>query len=245
MNTIDLTKLRNAAYLQMMKDYCAIVDRNSPATLNVQAKLDTLKAKVDEMDALFKKMMGNKNTAVLAGLDEKRDNCINGLLFVTQGYEYHFDEAVRDAAQKLAASIRLYGSGIAKQSYQAETATLTALIADWENKPELVDAVAYLRVADWLAEMKMLNNEFGEIYLNRTQEYGDASPENLFNKRQETNAVYYALRDRIDALHLLIEAPQVSPYSTVINQLNALTDQYNTLITGQNFGGGDDAPPVL
>ncbi|MEC5172514.1 hypothetical protein [Chryseobacterium nepalense] len=37
------------------------------------------------------------------------------------------------------------------------------------------------------------------------------------------------MRDRIDAPHLLVETPP-SPYATVINQLNALTDQYNKLL---------------
>jgi hypothetical protein len=49
-------------------------------------------------------------------------------------------------------------------------------------------------------------------------------------KREETNTVYYALRDRINALDLLVETPP-SPYSAVINQLNALIEQYNLLIS--------------
>lgn len=52
------------------------------------------------------------------------------------------------------------------------------------------------------------------------------------SKREEANIAYYALRDRIDALHLLVETPP-SPYTTVINQLNALTDQYNVLLVNR------------
>jgi hypothetical protein len=80
--------------------------------------------------------------------------------------------------------------------------------------------------------MKTANEEFNSQYLSRTQEYGDANPETIKSKREETNASYYALRDRIDALHLLVETPS-SPYTTVINQLNALTDQYNVLIVNR------------
>ncbi|PTT76815.1 MULTISPECIES: DUF6261 family protein [unclassified Chryseobacterium] len=80
--------------------------------------------------------------------------------------------------------------------------------------------------------MKTANDLFNTIYLYRTQEYGDASPATIKTKREETNAAYYALRDSIDALHLLVETPP-SPYVTVINQLNALTDQYNTLLVNR------------
>jgi len=242
MNTIDLTKLRNAEYVQMMKDCTAIVERNNPETLNIKSRLVALQEKVVEMDALFKKVLSNRNTAVLLELDQKRDSCITGLFFVTQGYEYHYDKAIRTAAQNLSANIRLYGAGIARQSYQAETAALTSIITDWENNTELASAVSTLKLEDWMREMKGVNAQFNNVYLNRTQEYGNASPETLFNKRQETNVVYYALRDRIDALHVLIEAPAVSPYITIINQLNALTDQYNTMLNNRT-PSGEETPP--
>lgn len=80
--------------------------------------------------------------------------------------------------------------------------------------------------------MKATNDEFNTEYLLRTQEYGDANPETIKLKREEVNVAYYALKDRIDALHLLVETPP-SPYVTVINQLNALTNQYNVLLVNR------------
>lgn len=126
----------------------------------------------------------------------------------------------------------LYGSGIARLNYQAETATLNNLIRDWEGKPELITAISEFNLGEWMAELKTANEEFNTKYLSRTQEYGDASPETIKLKREEVNVAYYALRDRIDALHLLVETPP-SPYVTIINQLNALTDQYNALLVNR------------
>jgi hypothetical protein len=73
------------------------------------------------------------------------------------------------------------------------------------------------------------NTLFNEEYLSRTKEYGDANPDTLKSKREELNIIYYALRSRIDALNILVETPP-SPYTMVINQLNALTDQYHVLL---------------
>ncbi|REC56572.1 hypothetical protein DRF62_03185 [Chryseobacterium piscium] len=126
----------------------------------------------------------------------------------------------------------LYGSGIARLNYQAETATLNNLIRDWEGKPELITAISEFNLGEWMAELKTANEEFNTKYLSRTQEYGDASPETIKLKREEVNVAYYALRDRIDALHLLVETPP-SPYVTIINQLNAFTDQYNALLVNR------------
>ncbi|OWP79848.1 hypothetical protein BWK63_14150, partial [Flavobacterium covae] len=82
-----------------MKDFVTIVERNDPNALNVTAKLADLQTKVGEMDTLFKKMLANENTTTLLNIDKRRDDCINGLFYVVQGYEYHFEETLRVAAQ--------------------------------------------------------------------------------------------------------------------------------------------------
>jgi hypothetical protein len=239
MNAIDLRNLRNAEYLQYIKNYLAIVLRNDPTVLKILAKYDALMDKSNELDALFKKILANENTAELLALDERRDDAINGIYYVAQGYDYHFEPTLQTAGKLIKESFSVYGGGIAKLNYQAETATISSLVTDWENKAPLVAAFTTLNLTAWKNEMKAANTAFDEKYLDRTQEYGDATPENLKSKREETNVVYYALRDRIDAYHLLVEVPP-SPYTTVINQLNALIDQYNTLLNNR----APEVPPT-
>ncbi|KIA89437.1 DUF6261 family protein [Kaistella jeonii] len=229
MNAIDLPKLRNAEYLQYMKDFAGIINLNDPATLQIDAKLAAFNAKNAELEELFKKALANDRTKVILALDERRDDAINGITFFLQGYSYHFEESKKQNAQKLLANIAIYGSGISRQNYQAETATLNNMIRDFEDKPDLAAAVTAFTLQPWLDELTDANTQFNTEYLSRTQEYGDANPDTIKSKREETNVTYYALRNRIDALHILVETPP-SPYTTVINQLNALTDQYNVLL---------------
>lgn len=238
MNSIHLPKLRNAEYLQYMKDYAAIIHLNNPATLQIDAKLTAFETKGRELEDLFKKALASDKTKTVLELDERRDNAINGLTGYVQSLIYHFEYETRKNAQLLQDNLTLYGSGIARMNYQSETATLNNIYRDWTTKPELIDAVMYLNLASWLNEMNDANTQFNDQFLARTQEYGNANPETIKSKREETNATYYALRDRIDALHTLAESPE-SPYSTVINQLNALIDQYNVLLTKRE----KDLPP--
>jgi len=243
MNTIELRLLRNAEYLQYVKDFSGIIALNNPATLQIDAKLSTFNNRISELENLYKKALANEKTQDLLLLDERRDNAINGIYYFLLGHSYHFEADKKQNAQLLLDNMALYGSGIARLNYQAETATLNNLIRDWENKPELINAVASFNLSAWINEMKTANDLFNTTYLSRTQEYGDASPETIKSKREEVNAAYYALRDRIDALHLLVETPP-SPYATVINQLNALTDQYNVLVVNRkDIPGNDRQPP--
>lgn len=235
-NSILLRELRNANYLQFQKDFLAIISRNNPAVLQIETKYDELSAKTNELENLFKKVLANPISQELLVLDERRDAAINGIYYVALGNSYHYDANLKQAAVALLANIKLYGSGIARLNYQAETATINSLMNDWENKPELSQAIDTLGLKAWKDELGSINTEFSTRYLDRTQDYGNATPETVKIKREETNTVYYALRDRINALHLLVETPP-SPYSTVINQLNALVEQYNLLLTVPNENG--------
>lgn len=230
--SIELRNLRNAEFVQFQKDFAAIITRNNPEALQIQAKAEALNAKNVELDTLFKKILANENTKVLVDLDTRRDNALNGIMYHATSYTYHFNSTLKTAGQRVLENINHYGSGIARLNYQAETATLNSIITDWETKPELTEAITTLNLTAWKTELKEANTAFSQTYLDRTQEYGNANPENLKTKREETNTAYYGLRDRINALHLLAETTP-SPYATLINQLNALIDQYNSLLNGR------------
>ena len=229
MNAIELIRFRNAEYLQYMKDFAGIINLNDPATLQIDTKLAAFTAKTTELENLFKKALANDRTAVILALDERRDDAINGIASFLQGYSYHFEDDKKQNAQRLLTTMAIYGSGIARQNYQAETATLNNMMTDFAEKAELAAAVTAFNLQPWIDELSDANTQFNTEYLSRTQEYGDANPDTIKSKREEVNVTYYALRDRIDALHTLVETPP-SPYATVINQLNALTDQYNVLL---------------
>ncbi|SDR09784.1 hypothetical protein SAMN05421664_3532 [Chryseobacterium soldanellicola] len=244
MNAIDLPKLRNAEYLQYLKDFSGIINLNNPASLGIDNKLSAFTAKTDELEVLYKKALASEKTQELLILDERRDNAINGIYYFLMSFTYHYESDKKQNAQLLLNSITLYGTGIARLNYQAETATLNNILRDWENKPELLNAITTFNLSPWIDELRDANAQFNTKYLSRTQEYGDANPETIKSKREETNMAYYALRDRIDALHLLVETPP-SPYATLINQLNALTDQYNVLlINRQNIPAGETDNPL-
>lgn len=229
MNAIDLRILRNAEYLQYMKDFAGIINLNDPATLQIDAKLAAFTAKTEELEDLFKKSLANERTQAILSLDERRDDAINGITAFLQGYSYHYEADKKQNAQRLLTALAIYGSGIARQNYMSETATINNIIVDFTDKPELAAAVTAFSLQPWIDELATANTLFNTEYLARTLEYGDANPDTIKTKREEVNVTYYALRDRIDALHTLVETPP-SPYTTVINRLNALTDQYNALL---------------
>lgn len=241
-DAIKLRDLRNGEYIQFMKDTCTIVTVNDPATLNVVAQHAGLLAEVSSLEGIFKTATANPITRELLVLDEQRDNAFNGLQFVLKGFEYHFEPEVKNAASLLTTSLKIYGSGVAVQNLQGQTATINSIVGDLQNKPELTAAIASLNLTDWVTHLKSVNDNFAGKYILRTQEYGNANPENLKSRREVVNQSYYELRKFIDAYGVINSG--VGAYAKVTNELNALIGQYNKLVTNRQSNSSTPSDPA-
>ena len=229
-DSIKLQLLRNGEFLQFMTNFSKLVGNNNPTAMNVLPQYAALNAKVSEIEPLFKMERASSMTQDVVLHDERRDRAIIGLTSVVEGFRFHFNASVAQSATLLASDLLLFGKGIAKQNYPAETASLNGIITDWETKPELIAALVILGLVEWKNELKTANQDFDQKYLERTQEYGAANPDTLKEKRDETTDVYYELRKYLDA-YSVIQNNLV--YEKTNNELNALIEQYNTLLNGR------------
>ncbi len=135
---IALQTLRNAEFLQFLKQLAAIFTSHDPALLKVTDPFDAFIAAKASVDLLFNEDQASAITDELVALDAQRDDLINGMICIVQGHTYHFEQPMRKHALTLQTNIASYGSGIARENYLSETAILDKLNADWETKPELL-----------------------------------------------------------------------------------------------------------
>lgn len=229
-NAIDLVRLRNGEFLQFGTNVSDLVESNNPKGLNVEVQHAVFKTKVNETAALFNTERSSAITQELILLDERRDRAITGITAVIDGYCSHYVTKTVQAANLLANDLKLFGVGIARQNFQAETASINGIINDWETKAELIAALETLGLTTWKEELKTANQLFDQKYLARTKEYSAANPDTLKSKREETMIAYYELRKFLEAYATI---QSTAGYKKVISELNALIDQYNTLINGR------------
>ncbi len=242
-NGITLQSLRNPEFLQFMSDTLTIVSKNDPQALLVLNQYNALKAITTEVDALFKKEAGSAITDELTALDDVRDGILNGISTMILGSTFHFNPALKKSALLLQANIVNYGTSgnsISRENYLSETAIITSLIADWTNKPELAAAITALGLDEWKTQLDTANINFNARHVDRTQAIGAINPNTTKEKRQETVAIYYKLRDRLTSYWDINE--KADPWNKTTNELNALIDIYNKLINGRK--GGDTPTPT-
>ncbi|WP_310558263.1 DUF6261 family protein [Flavobacterium sp.] len=227
-DSIDLQLLRNDEHLQLNKDVATLTLQNDPQALKIKPQYDALVLKNNELDGLYKKQAASELTQELIALDDRRDRAISGLVVIADGYQYHFEPAMSQAGIRLSANFKLYGAAIARQNLQSETNILSSIANDLEQKPELVAAITTLGLTAWKNELKTANSLFGAKYLERTVQYSEVTKETLAAKREETNQVYYKLRQHIEANATLDESNV--GYTKLINQINALIKQYKLVL---------------
>jgi hypothetical protein len=237
---IVINNLRNAEYIQFIKDFSEIVLDNSPTRLNVQAQYDKLQQGLAATEALYKQEQGSTLTEVVTAKDARRDKAITGFALTAEGFTYHFNADLAKHAGLLSRAIKQYGSGIARENYQAETAIIDNLLGDFNSQPQLQAAIEALGLKDWKDELAAANADFNAAYLLRTRQLGSVSKDTLFNQRQLCNSSYYQLRDFIGSYFTINNGTE--PYAKTSDELNALIDQYNTLLAGRGGSGRGEQP---
>jgi len=229
--SIELAKLRNAEFIQFIRQTAELVAENDVTALKVENQYTSLVENVVNLEAIHKKSLANKLTADIESIDKKRDEALVAIGLIAEGNMYVLNEEKQLAATLLTASIHTYGNTIreiTRLNYNAKTATVISLLNEWALNEELSAAVTTLGLAEEVSVLAGLNNSFDTTYKARTKEYAEATSENVSEVRASVLPSYYALRDTLDAYEVVAptEAGQ-----TVIKQINALIEQYNKLLS--------------
>lgn len=225
--SIDINRLRNSEYIQFINQFLHIVSTHNATTLQVKEANDELANQITSIESSFKNKLGSDKTDLLKNADIKRDECITGIYYYLLGLSSHFDQTKKNAANALLNVLKVYGSGIAAQNYNAETATLNSLVNDLKQANNLANTNT-LGITDWVLEMEAQNANFDAIFLDRNKEAGENQKLSIDAMRLTCNKLYLELKDLINAYYNITKKATI--YVNCINELNALVTYYSSLL---------------
>jgi hypothetical protein len=230
-----LDRYRNSEFLQYMKDVLELVNAHDVATLQLTAQHSVLTTLTSQMDDLFQQEQSSGITQELIDLDARRDKAFMGIKAILEGYQYHYDEATKNAARNLLFNLNNYGTNIPRMNYQAETAVIDSMLSDWETETKLVAAITTLKLADWIVELKTANATFNDRYLARVSETA-ANPATSFTAiREDGTMAYRELVSHIEA-HATLGSNVI--HQELVSEVGVLAKQYNQTV---GFRLGSDA----
>lgn len=245
-NAISLANLQNTEVSQFNTDILGVIQLNNPTTLGVGRPYDAFKNEQTEILSLFKADKSSALTDELFAHDQERDDALLGIMLQIESYTHHKLPATRALGVLLFEHLKKFGTGIDRYNYQKETATITNILKEWNDKPELKAALATLKLTEWVDELEATNIAFNTKFIQRAQATGENTFTNtLKNKRIDAAQAWYKLRDAIMSKYTVAENDETdtSMYVTTINSINAVIDKYNVLLAARR--NKKSTPPVV
>ena len=89
------------------------------------------------MNGVFVLQQKSLNTEEMILADDRRDKATSGISVFLESMLNHFSVEKVNAARLLKNDLDKYGGNIARQSFRAQTATLTNWVEDWTTKLNL------------------------------------------------------------------------------------------------------------
>lgn len=224
-NSLNLQKLRNAEFLQFMRNIHAIAHEFELSTLAVL--LVALNSKSDEFEVMFKSNLKNPFTAEINKWDDTRDRTFRAIVRIVEGNTLHFDSSVATKASVLLEVIRNHGGNIITLNHHEETAVLNSLINEIENSESLSDSISSLHLSTLLAHLKTSNAQCADLLKQRTETNADNSSLSGKDQRKTIRNTYSELLQTIDA-HIILKSE--GDYQSMKDRINELINEFKATL---------------
>jgi hypothetical protein len=161
-------------------------------------------------------------TASKEAKDRERDDSFHGLYHTTLAATRYFDPAVAAAAKRLMLVLGSFNrSPLTRLSYDAETATVNALLQELNN---YAADIASLGVQNWIDDLTRKNNEFEAL----AKQYHDEKTEKPeYNMRDVRNGIEPALHILFGYIEVLDVVEGEGKYTACVQSLNTIIKHFN------------------
>ncbi len=228
------TKLRHGEYVQFGTDVITLNPDADIKAVNLFKPFGLFKTNFDTVNSAYKKIQASSLTEQIADEDEDRDDLFLGIWGIAEAYLYHPDIAYVNHAKLLLNHLKSYGKGVIKASYPSETASIKNIIYDWETDNNLKAAITALHLTDWKDLLNQTNLTFESLYndrLKNTTIIADITTMRV--AKADSIKLWRKFLGALEGQNTLLEDdPKLGPQlHLIINRINALHDQYQTIIT--------------
>lgn len=195
--------------------------------------------KEDECLKLSQKLF---TTDQIKELDKLRDKLYWGYKAIVEAYLDYPLPSEAEAAKYLNQHIKDYAID-PRENRQKESGLLLNFTADLQGK--FAAYVQTLHLTDYVAQLKLANDQLIEATSVRTEERSQMLTGALAEAQLQTDAAYRSMVEMVNAL-ALVEGD--APYAAYINYMNALIKEYkqdilNQSTSGASSGGGTTTVP--
>ncbi|MDR1339026.1 MAG: DUF6261 family protein [Prevotellaceae bacterium] len=220
----ELSHFSIADHVEFHKTSYGICDRFQ-GTIGVYDLINNYLIKLEQENSIYKWVRKSEFTKKKAEADFDRDRTFIGMKGYVHSQLKHFDPSMRDNALHVYNLLENYGD-LARADYDAETAGIDSVVMRL-NSLDYILAVQALGLTPWITELANRNALFCS-YVDDVAQEQLRKPEISFSQaRRETDGAFHSITDRVTAL-INLNGPDM--YVLFVDELNVLTNHYNTLV---------------
>ena len=245
-NRLQLKNLRNSEYARFVHQMVEIFDKYDPETLHLQKAFGKLLNVLPVLDKVKAQELSNELSDSLEELDAERDTLIKGIAAQVKMMGKLSISGVAPHVAVMKRFLDIHGHDIASANYNSATERTIKLLADYDAKPDVIAAVEALHLKILFDQLSVVNTQFDNLYVQRTEEEGDKEKVDSRAIRTETDKVLTAFFNAFEFCSTEYDEPD---FTTPANRLNELIDLYKTQLKARvtRRNSGKDAgkePPV-
>jgi len=239
---IYLKALHNGEYIQFLNDALVFVQKSPIVKEALKTNIEQLSTQVLKLEDAFK-VRGHVLTSKIKEADAKRDQSFIGMKNVVKGYQNHNNQELVDQANQVMHLFKKYGLNVSNLNYQAETENLKLLIKELAVVEVEYSVLTNLGIKTWVEDLKVLNELFNELYLERTTSLASLGTLSVSAFRKETDVFYNELVTLLEAIRLTEKSRNhpVEDYEEAQQNLNKLTEQYMSIINLRKSRAQEDS----
>lgn len=218
--------LWNSEYTIFVNQLVSIIQKTTPETLHLGKSFGKVTALLPDLAKIKAQELSNAISNQLQELDAERDTIVTAI--PAQVKTIGRMSGMATLAPHVVALNHFFdthGRDIATANYNAETERINDLLADYDAKPDVKAAAAALNLGMFFDQLRLVNTQFGSLFMQRTSE--DAAVEKVDARAIRTEADKL-LTAFFDAIEFCSSEYDTLNYSTPANEVNDLVAYYKT-----------------
>ncbi len=227
---LPLTHLLNSEYSIFVTQLIAIFAKYQPGLLHLKKAYDRLIAMMPQLVKIKAQEVGNSITSSLEQLANERNILVKGIMNQIKMLGKLSMPDLESYVLTMKRFMEVYGSEITTGNYNAATERTNKLLAEYNAKVELQDAVDGLYLKMLFDQLSAVNSRFAKLFVQRTEQEASQERIDIRAIRIETDKELTAL---FDAFEFCSSEYEDLDFKTPAKELNELIDYYKMQIKGR------------
>jgi len=224
-NRLQLKNLWNSEYTRFANQVVDVFVKYDPEALHLQKAFGKLLNVLPDLEKVKAQELSNALSNSLQELDSERSTLHYGIAAQVKMFGKLSISWVAPHVVVMKRFLNIHGRDIASTNYNSATERTIKLLADYDAKPDVIAAVEALHLKILFDQLRVVNTQFANLYLQRAEEDADKEKVDTRAIRTETDKTLAAF---FNAFEFCSEEYDEPDYTTPANRLNEVIDLYKT-----------------